>query len=502
MKINFDLRCSCRAMSGRRRLLAIALATVGIGVLANANMVRAQAPGPKVAANVALKVGSRAEKFMRDIAALSPMPPNTDPVHAQAWPRPLDAGLSAEDSSEPNKIEVTGNITSENIGNGPTWDISLQGRVGISLWINANGAVASFRDTPLMRTLDSEPPLEEEQFIAPETAVARALKYMGAMGLNPNEYALERVHYFNRIVPSSAGSQAWYIEFACVWQGVPYMRHRVSFELDAGQGRLLTCGGENLAALPPLTARLDVSIEQALSIARRFIAQRVPEITGDADIELRVVLPSHFWTSGGMDETPTTAQSRLAWRIRQPVTMARDISRTLEVWVDTLTGEILGGDNIGLRGPGKIGILGGAIGRALRSAHHLQAVALPSPPAQTADKQNGSHVLSLALATNKLRFYGLIAGMTGPILPAGNQKPLASDSKFKPTHRLTATLADGRTTAYLYDAATGRITTEDGAAGDIVQAGAGLRAWLSPAPLASSAIKSKQGEAKSKLSAH
>ena len=208
------------------------------------------------------------------------------------------------------------------------------------------------------------------------------------------------------------------------------------------------------------------------------------EVTGDADVELRVVLPSHFWTSEERDNSPTTAQSRLAWRVRQSTTVQIGNERTLEVWVDTLTGEILGGDDVGLRGPGKIPPIGGLIGRALRAALKLQAVSIMSPTTQTANKQNGSNVFSLDLGKNKLRFYGLVSGITGPIPPAENQKPLT----FKATHRLTATLADGKTTIYLYDASNGRITTEDGA-GDIVQAGAALRAWLSPVALASTQSK-------------
>ena len=496
MKRHFNSQGFCiTGLYWHQALTGVFILTIGTCSLVSGNSVKAQQSSQNVSPAVALKASQRAEKFMRDIAVLSPMPPKTDAIHRQAWPRPLDADLSAEErvTAVNPRVTAAADILNEPILNGPNWLVRLQGRGGIDVTINEKGAVASFFDWQLMHTLGTEAPSEEDQLILPETAAARALKYLAAMGINTNEYVLTSVQFFSNTVPASARSQEWSVEFNRVWQGIPYLNHMAMLKLDAAQGRLMTGGVQSLAVQPPVVGRLDVSPEQALIIARRIIMPRVVELAGDADVELRVVLPTHFWTSEGRDYSPSTGQSRLAWRVRQPVTVQRGIVRILEAWVDTLTGEVLGGNDVGSRGPVKIGPLGGSIGKTLRAARSLQATPIASPTAKPADRQNINKTLSLELSKNKLRFYSVVAGLIGPLLPSTSpQKPPASTLTFKPTNRLIATLADGKTAAYLYDAATGLLATQDGLAGEVVQAGAGMRAWLAPAVPASTPPKNKQ----------
>jgi len=445
----------------------------------------AQKPGDIAPSDIAVAATNRAETFLRAVAQFSPMPLGTDPDRAQAWPRADYREVRDPNETTTSKYErvqstlVIAPSTSYGLTSGADWTVQFYGGE-IDVTVNVTtGVIEDFFDRTLSGILGLDPAPDLPQCIPQDVAVSRAIQYLRATGINLDELALRSTRLVDLAVPASASTRYWDISFDRIWQGVPYRNGdgQVSLTLDAGYGRLMNFGA-SLNAQPPTIGRLDVSNIQAVDIARRFVtaqtvAAQAVALAGDSDVELRVVLPTDYWTTESIK--PRTAQARLAWIVRTPVNTAQSGPRTFEVWIDTVTGDILGGENIGSRGKGKSTLPGGRIGQMLRTAQRIEAIPLPPTP-QGKSKSATKSVCVLDGKADTLRFYGAVSGVVGPRL---DKKP----EPLHPTHRLIVTLEDGRKTTLLYGARTGQITGTEGKDKEIVQAGSAFRAWLNPLPL-------------------
>lgn len=435
----------------------------------------AQKPGEAAPPEIATVTIARAEQFLRDVARLSPMPPGTDPDRAQAWPRRDYREFRAPGATTTEVFEraqtktVDAHPYTEDPRMGPGWTVHLYGNEMEITIDPATGAVKNFLDGILITALGLDPAPDSAQCISAETALARGVQYLQLTGLNLNELVLHSVRFVDMAQPATASTRVWGIFWLRTWQGVTFRDQEVSVTLDAGRGRLLTHGAR-IAAKPPTEARLGISVDRAVEIAREFVVAQGGAAVGEPRAELQIVLPTDTWTAPHHMPTRHDPNSRLAWIVQFSGTLDDTTTeRLLEVWVDAINGAVLGGDIYTRMGKKPQPFVGGAVGGLLRSAQRLEVLEVVpdkrKKPAKTAAKPR-----ALDAKSEPLKFYGVLSGIRS--LPSGKKQ-----LPFNVTHHLAVFMPKTRRVTWDYDAKQGLI--RDGKT-QIVQAGATLRAWVSP----------------------
>jgi hypothetical protein len=147
--------------------------------------------------------------------------------------------------------------------------------------------------------------------------------------------------------------------------------------------------------------------------------------------------------------------------VRRPVQVQNGIPLWFEVWVDAATGAVIGGEVAGIHGSGSFSLPKRGIVQTLSVAGRLEL--RPLAP-------DGGDARMLDSKDDPLKFYGALSRFTTPTTKPG-EKP----EKLAPTHKLVATLANGKQATFDYDAKTGKIGSAEG---EIVQASYALRALL------------------------
>ncbi len=465
------------------RRVALTWLCAGLLGMSTCNKLPAQAPGESASPVAAAVMTSRALMFMRDLARLSPIPAASDPDREQAWPRStirvfrLPDGTIGSKSDREFSAKVTGHDSSGQLHTGILWAVDLYGGE-IKVTVHSGGRrILGCIDGVLINAIIRNPPAPLSECISAETAMARAQLYLQIAGIDLTELSLRSAQFINGGTSASEASRKWDISWDRQWRGVVFEDQRVTVSLDASHGRLLSFG--SAVAMPtPAVARIDVTPERASEIAGRQTAARQFPVDGPAHCEIRIVQPSNYWTSPRFPVALTEQKqyTRLAWIVRVPTIYPPvDSKCTSEVWVDTISGEVIGGDISTIMGRGAMPVYGGPIGISLRSARRLEARRL------IRGKDGGYSAIGPAEAldpkADSLKFYGAVSKIR--IVTPGNVA-----SAFRPTHRLTAIHGDSRAELFDCDAKQGLIRN---AAGDIASASSPLRAWLNsinskPAP--------------------
>lgn len=469
----------------RRASVRIILAAFSLLFVVKPGRASAQAPGESAPAEVADRCVARVTDFLRAVAAMSPMPPGADPDRAQAWPRRDYRELRVLGSATPERMErlpvtrVQGHESSGTPRAGTGWEVSLLNGEITAKVDTETGQIRSFHDKVLSNALLIDPPPPLSAYISQETAIARAVAYLRQAGMPMDDLVLRSVELDNSWHPARAATIQWIVRWDRVWNSVLFEDQSVGVWLDAQAGRLLMFGS-GIALHPPAEARLDVSPARSVELATAFLASRGMRPAGDPDLELKIVTPTDFWSSPDYWVRNIDPNTRLSWIVRFPgMLKAPDNTlRRLVVWVDTITGQPLGGDVLTTMSiNGRPVVPGMAIGALLRKAVRIEARTVGGPKSGAKElkgKGRGARAVNARIldsAKDPLRFYGAVAGVVG--------KPGKKPSGFAPTHRLFvySEAAQARPVTLEMDARSGLLANENG---ETVKASPGLWAWLRP----------------------
>jgi hypothetical protein len=393
---------------------------------------------------------SRAERFLADVATLSPIKNKADLNRSQAWPRGnAREGVTGDPATRkgiPRSLATTVEArgSSMNLHTPELIRVYLLGSE-IEVEVVANGTVVSFFDEALHAPLMNEAATDTP--ILRQTAVERAERYLRAASIDMSNLVAVSADLPEKRPHSSAAAWLYSVHFVRMWQGVPYSDQGVRVSLDASAGRLVGFGAQ-LDASDPNPARLLVSRERAAAIASLMVTNRNGVVVGNTDMEMMVVMPNTFWQSPLTDKIEISTAARPAWVVRMPFKFPTDSdSRWATVFVDVENGNVLGGDIATLMGKAQVGKSwvmspGGTIGASMRAAEKLCIV-----------RPRGSSIV-LTPADGKA-FYGAISGTTG-------SKPIKATVQSGKQEKIEITGEDGHVTVLKYDRAIGVLLDETG----------------------------------------
>ena len=457
-----------------RSLSSLAAMTLLLTMIGKAGAQANPQPAPP-AIEVAMK--ARAEKFLRAVSSLSPMPTDTDAARAQTWPIPFASSMRILDRATGQMVDrwvkdapvsVVAHQMWDDPARGPAW--TVRGYRGEMTIRSDTRYVTSFIDTTMSGALEKDPAPDKAECISQDVAISRAYGYLCLTGVDTHELTLQQALLSDTSIPAVAITRTWTISWKRATNGVLYNDQGADVTLDAGKGRLYAYGAALSTPLPAVM-RLDVSADQAVAIARRFLAGRSWNVLEEPAVALRIVMPSDFWegvASGGIFrgmQPHRKSVSRLAWVVRTQTDWPAPNPLRWDVWVDASTGEVIGGEDLGGIPKGTFPPAAAASMRLLNTLSGARRLSL-----QMLDR-GGVAALALDAVGAPLHFYGALGGMTAVTSePTGKQVP---------THRIEAMTRDGKIQTLNYDSTSGLLWAAEGG---VVQAGSALRNLLAACP--------------------
>ena len=142
-------------------------------------------------------------------------------------------------------------------------------------------------------------------------------------------------------LPSVSGHQMW-LEWRHTFHGIPADRAGTKVRLGAETGKIIwvSAGDPNQWIDPPAAVE-NITREQAIAIARAQLYA-----VGYKDLPLtsaeKQLMPSNRYWMHGTDTTPLSRQTRVVWNCAWQY-----LSGNYDVWIDTQTGEVIGGEHRG-----------------------------------------------------------------------------------------------------------------------------------------------------------
>ncbi len=144
--------------------------------------------------------------------------------------------------------------------------------------------------------------------------------------------------------PPVVSSHNWYVSWRRMGHGVAYRDEHATVGLNAETGEV-TSLALMFPSPPSSKAAGSLTRKQADAIAQNLLATEGLQDAVLDSVETKMVQPNTFWQAGGsVDSLPGEAQPAWAYRFQGADT------KFYEVWVDTQTGAVLGGEVIGRKG--------------------------------------------------------------------------------------------------------------------------------------------------------
>lgn len=362
----------CGQWRNARSLRTAAFAiSVLLQMVVISSVLRADVPEVAASPDTAARAIFRAEQFFRDVASMSPCP-KVDPDRGQLWPR-LDyfEFLDRTDGSvsryaRPESPTVVAYRYGDNPCNGPGWTVYLYGKQ-ISITLDSNCQIVQrVVDGVFTHAIGHDPAPAETECISPAVALDRAIRYLRLGGIDTSGLVLQGIRLADGSIPADAASRTYSVQFDKTWQGVRILEQSVVVQLDADQGRLILYGGAGLNLLLPSNGQVEISLGDAISIARRRTVQLNLVPTFESSASLVVARPN---LRGGIGEG---SQTRLCWNVITPIETTPGGATAQILRIDVSTGEIIGGDQNRVRGGGSAPIVSPALMNLLTTARTLE----------------------------------------------------------------------------------------------------------------------------------
>ena len=240
------------------------------------------------------------------------------------------------------------------------WQIERHGSFDMEV-DDTTGHVINYSDDTALTT-DSNLPASEA--VPKSQAIKIAEAAVRATGASLNIFTLNGVVEYQNSDPPKAIGHEWYVCWLRTFRSIPYRRQGAGVFLAAETGRVLSVRVDEQYT-DPLTAVEKMTREQASQVAEAQLtavgltASSLPVVR----VQKEIVPFNHFWQTG--DESHHSLQTRVVWSVECGVP-----GDTLEVWVDSETGDVVGGYHVSSLGRG-------AMLPALKFGHQLKHRDIP-----------------------------------------------------------------------------------------------------------------------------
>ncbi len=171
-------------------------------------------------------------------------------------------------------------------------------------------------------------------------AINAALNYANLVNL-PNESKIQKADS-----PRSLGGHSgWWIRWARTLNGYEYLDNWLNIEIDPISGKLL--GFAKNWSAPECSTSIKVNKESAMDMAKEFFMKTKPigRLGKVVSVQPMIVQPNYYWESFTMPKN--NAPAYLAWVIRMErlaIPSEVDSGGWVEIWIDTMDGKIIGGN--------------------------------------------------------------------------------------------------------------------------------------------------------------
>ena len=229
------------------------------------------------------------------------------------------------------------------------WQVSFKSSTGLQAVVevaDATGEITSFHNyTMSAQALTSNVPLTSP--ISATIAIQNATSALQASGM-PSDLALTpRATSLQITSPPTSAGNLWIVSWQRQWNGVPYAQQQVTVMLQ-GQTGLVQSFRKTFPAAPLLSSVVSVTSTQATATAQTQLTQAgIVTAALQACVQF-VVQPNTKWQVGGSQIPSPNAAGTLVWDCVYSDTT--DPGAVYEVWIDTATGVVNGGQTFTVAG--------------------------------------------------------------------------------------------------------------------------------------------------------
>lgn len=165
-----------------------------------------------------------------------------------------------------------------------------------------------------------------------------------ATGSSLDQLKLSGAAEYQNTEPPTAAGHEWYVSWLHTFHGVPSRRDGARVYLAAETGKIISVS-INDRLVDPSTAVENVMQEQAVTIsAAQLSAVGITDVPF-LSVEKQLVPLNRYWEAG--NSTRISRQTRAVWNCEWGYP-----GKMLKVWVDTETGDVIGGEYEGSLGRG------------------------------------------------------------------------------------------------------------------------------------------------------
>lgn len=246
------------------------------------------------------------------------------------------------------------------------WQITFTNRVEVEV-VDADSTVCSFFNPGLIDQLAREKTPAGDA-ISEAEAIKQATTILNAAG-QIDELMTPVGHLDQDSSLPLMAAHNWRVTWKRAYHGVPYADQQAAVLLQAETGepeRFILM----FPSAAPTSSLVNMDLQEAVNLASGLMdLSRMPDVVLDS-IQTLVVQPNTFWQPGGDEEHKVPGPARVVRVVR-----FRAGDDTREVWIDTKTGQVIGGAASGLLGRSKSTQPAGGplpVGKALHAAQEVR----------------------------------------------------------------------------------------------------------------------------------
>jgi hypothetical protein len=344
----------------------------------------------------------------------------------------------------------------------PQWNVTFPGQAEIHI-ADPTGVVTFYDNNGyyVRNSSDRTPP---GPAIPQEQADQIAQNVLKATGANVAEFGNREDKEHQNAAELIASQHFWYIGWDRLFHNIRYYAQGCDVTLDAQTGEVIVA--KMVLPSPPVTnAQLNVTQEQAIALTQTYMVKDLG-FQGTAALrraEMQIVQPQTEWDSAPNQAVGHLQTARPAWVVRYLFVTPTGQHSSLDTWIDTQTGALIGVESAG-------GPMGGQAVTAPPKPPTPLAQLLPTIEAvyarraDAAAKSGWAAIKSAALTAKK---------QPQQIAALKTAKPAAAPA-ILPADQLVLVGKDNSLTVYGYDPATGKL----GAGTDWLTVPSSFRVWM------------------------
>lgn len=203
------------------------------------------------------------------------------------------------------------------------WQIHFSNQADVEV-DSASGNITHYMNAAFFQHKSDQ---AEDKAMTREQAIQCATDALTATGVPLSELSL--------VEAAKSSRDQWNVVWKRVFHGIPYYRDNAIVEVQGVSGEIIGLGVNFHSSQPPILDN-KISQEEAVSIAQEQLrAANLTNLPLKGGVGL-IVEPNSFWQDG--NERPVSGKSRSAW-----FCSFGQGEQFYAVWVDTATGDVIGG---------------------------------------------------------------------------------------------------------------------------------------------------------------